>query len=96
MRKISVLRFLLVLALVFAGALFAQERPAENISPKLHPHLAAAQRMCNKAYDEMVQAQEANDFDMEGHAAKAKQLLVEASHEMKAAALAANKAHEKK
>jgi hypothetical protein len=40
---------LLVLALVFAGALFAQERPAENISPKLHPHLAAAQRMYNMA-----------------------------------------------
>ena len=95
-RRSSVLRFALVVVLVFVGALFAQQRPADDISPKLHPHMAEAQKLCNKAYDEMVEAQGANDFDMEGHAAKAKQLLVEASHQMKAAALAANKEHSKK
>jgi hypothetical protein len=75
--------------------LFAQQRPADNINPQLHPHLAKAQRICNQAYDALVEAQGANDFDMEGHAAKAKQLLVEASHQIKAAALAANKERKK-
>jgi hypothetical protein len=71
--------------------LFAQERPADNIDPQRHPNLAEAQKLCNRAYDKLVEAQGANQFDMNGHAQKAKDLLVEASHEMKAAALAANK-----
>ena len=94
-RRTSVLQSLLVLALLCVGMLFAQQRPADNINPQLHPHLAKAQRICNQAYDALVEAQGANDFDMEGHAAKAKQLLVEASHQIKAAALAANKERKK-
>ena len=90
-RRTSVFQSLLVLALLCVGMLFAQQRPADNINPQLHPHLAKAQRICNQAYDALVEAQGANDFDMEGHAAKAKQLLVEASHQIKAAAMAANK-----
>ena len=91
MRRIVVLRATLVLALLCAGMLFAQERPADNIDPQRHPNLAEAQKLCNRAYDKLVEAQGANQFDMNGHAQKAKDLLVEASHEMKAAALAANK-----
>jgi hypothetical protein len=94
-RRISVLLSLLVLALLVVGVLFAQQRPADDISPKLHPNLAAAQKLCNESYDKLVIAQGANDFDMEGHAKKAKQLLVEASHEMKAAAMAINKEKKK-
>ena len=90
-RRISVLYALLVLALLCVGVLLAQQRPADDINPKVHPNLAAAQKTCNEAYDKLVIAQVSNDFDMEGHAAKAKQLLVEASHEMKAAAMAINK-----
>ena len=90
-RKVSVLHLVLILAAFGVGVLFAQQRPADNVSPQLHPHLAKAQRICNQAYDALVEAQGANDFDMEGHAAKAKQLLVEASHQIKEAALAANK-----
>jgi len=94
-RRISVLLSLLVLALVVVGVLFAQQRPADDINPKLHPNLAAAQRLTNQAYDKLVVAQGANDFDMEGHAQKAKQLLVEASHQMKEAAMAINKERKK-
>jgi len=90
-RKNFVVRVMLVLALLCVGILFAADRPAENIDPGRHPNLAAAQQLCNQAYDKMVAAQAANDFDMAGHAQKAKDLLVQASHEMKAAALAANK-----
>jgi len=90
-RRVSVLHLLLILAVLGVGVLFAQQRPADNVNPQLHPHLAKAQRICNQAYDALVEAQGANDFDMEGHAAKAKQLLVEASHQIKEAAMAANK-----
>ena len=89
-RRNLLVRALLVLALLCAGLLFAQ-RPADNIDANRHPNLAAAQQLCNQAYDKLVEAQKANQFDMNGHAQKAKDLLVQASHEIKAAALAANK-----
>jgi hypothetical protein len=82
---------MLVLALLCVGILFAADRPADNIDAQRHPNLAEAQRLTNRAYDKLVEAQGANQFDMSGHAQKAKDLLVEASHEMKAAAMAANK-----
>jgi len=91
MRRNLLLRPLLVMALLCVGFLYAADRPANNIDPNRHPNLAAAQQLCNQAYDKMTAAQEANDFDMEGHAQKAKDLLVQASKEMKAAAMAANK-----
>jgi len=43
-----------------------------------------------------VAAQGANEFDMQGHAAKAKDLLNQANTELKAAAQAANAANAKK
>jgi hypothetical protein len=89
-RRNLLVRALLVLALLCAGLLFAQ-RPADNIDANRHPNLAAAQQLCNQAFDKLVEAQKENQFDMEGHAQKAKDLLVQASHEIKAAALAANK-----
>jgi len=93
-RRVSVLVSLLVLALVCLGVLFAQEhftRPADDINPKIHPNLAAAQKLTNQAFDKMVIAQGSNDFDMEGNALKAEGLLVQASQLMKAAAVAINK-----
>jgi hypothetical protein len=38
------------------------------------------------AFDALVRAKGANDFDMEGHAAKAQELLSQAAHETKASA----------
>ena len=67
------------------------EPPEVNISKKKHPALAAAQQLIFDAYDKLVKAQEANEFDMDGHAQKAKDLLDTAARELKAAALAANK-----
>jgi hypothetical protein len=67
--------------------------PAQNVSGKRHPNLAAAQRLTDDAYHKLEAAQQANEFDMDGHAAKAKELLDQASREMKMAAEAANKNH---
>ncbi|MFZ0009507.1 MAG: hypothetical protein WAK94_14835 [Steroidobacteraceae bacterium] len=77
------------LALV-ASAAIAQGPPVENVG-KHHQNIEAAQRLTRQAWEKINAAQQANEFDMQGHAQKAKDLLDEASREMKAAAEAANK-----
>jgi hypothetical protein len=62
-----------------------------NVGHKRHPNLAAAQALIEKAVKRVSAAQVANEFDMEGHAAKAKALLDQAYAEMKLAAVTANK-----
>jgi len=85
---------LAVATLVLAGSALAQKTtpPAENINPHHHPNLAAAQRMCHNAYEKIVAAQHANEWDMQGHAQKAKELLDQVNAELKLAAESANKA----
>lgn len=61
-----------------------------RVDYRRHPNLAEAQTFIEKAMDKISAAQEANDFDMDGHAAKAKKLLDQAYTEIKLAALAAN------
>jgi hypothetical protein len=78
------------ISLLLAGTAIAQH-PAENVSPKRHPNLAAAQRLVDQAFNKIAAAQQANEWDMSGHAAKAKQLLDEANAEIKLAAEAANR-----
>jgi hypothetical protein len=78
-----------ILALMLAAVGFAQ-KPARNIRPARHPNLAAAQRLCQQAYEKITVAQRANEWDMKGHAQKAKELLEQVSNELKEAAQAAN------
>jgi hypothetical protein len=77
------------LALLATPAL-ARE-PVENINPKHHPNLAKAQQYSRDAFDRITKAQKANEYDMEGHAAKAKELLLQVNEELKLAAMAANR-----
>jgi F0F1-type ATP synthase membrane subunit b/b' len=79
------------LGLALAGG-FALAKPAENVSGKRHPNLAAAQELAGRAFEKIGAAQQANEFDMQGHAAKAKTLLDQANAELKQAAEAANAA----
>ena len=55
-----------------------------------HPNLMAAQDLINRAYDRLTAAQRANEWDMGGHAARAKDLLDQAKHEIREATEAAN------
>jgi hypothetical protein len=71
------------------GVSFAE--PVRNISPKRHANLAAAQRLVDQAYNRISAAQVANEFDMGGHAQKAKELLDQVNIELRAAATDANK-----
>lgn len=92
MPKNAVLGSILTLGLLFGSLVYGQMgMPAQNISGKRHPNLAAAQRLCDQAFEKIQAAQQANEWDMSGHAAKAKELLDQASHELKQAAEAANK-----
>jgi hypothetical protein len=77
---------ILALGLVTSGFLAGQD-----ISGRRHPNLAAAQRLIEQAQGKIDAAQQANEFDMNGHAARAKQLLNQAYGELKAAAETANR-----
>ncbi len=83
---IAVLGLLLV-----AGGVAIAQRPRENVSPARHPNIAAAQRLCQQAWQRIEAAQQANEFDMQGHAQKAKELLDQANRELKLAAETANR-----
>ena len=85
----------LLAAMLLCGASLAQE-PVEDISPKVHPNLAAAQKHVVEANAAILTAQKDNRYDMKGHAEKARQLLVEVNNELKAAAEAANASMKKK
>jgi hypothetical protein len=90
MTKSRILTPVVASLLVLGGFALAQ-KPAENVSKGAHPNLAAAQRMSRNAYDKIIAAQKANEWDMQGHAAKAKDLLEQVNNELKQAAEAANK-----
>ena len=83
-------RFFLASLLLVAGVALAQ-RPARNVSAHRHPNIAAAQRLSRQAWQRIVDAQQANEWDMQGHAQKAKELLDQANNELKLAAEAANR-----
>jgi hypothetical protein len=72
-----------------ASATYAQP-PEQNINSFRHGNLAAAQTLVAQAFDRMTAAQEANEYRLGGHAGRAKELLREASEEMKLAAIEAN------
>ena len=82
-RSKFVLGSVLCLASFAGGVLIAQ-------GPR-HPNLVAAQDLINRAFDRITAAQAANEFDMGGHAAKAKDLLEQAKREIRMAAEAANR-----
>jgi hypothetical protein len=77
---------ILCLGLFASGVLVGQD-----VSPRRHPNLFAAQRFIEQAIGKVDAAQAANEFDMGGHAAKAKEHLAKAYEEIKQAAEAANR-----
>lgn len=91
--KISRAVFGIVLgAALVGGGIAVGQRPVEDVGRR-HPNLAAAQRLSQQAFEKITAAQQANEWDMDGHAAKAKELLDQVNRELKLAAEAANKNH---
>jgi hypothetical protein len=89
MKKTTVSTLVLGSMLLLGGLAIAQ--PKRNVSAARHPNIAAAQRLCEQAWQKIGAAQEANEWDMQGHAQKAKELLDQANKELKLAAEAANR-----
>lgn len=87
-RKNAILGCLLAAFLVCGGVALAQ-RPGVDIGSR-HSNLAEAQSLIQQAYDKIEVAQKDNRNHLGDHANKAKQLLAEASRELKAAAEYAN------
>jgi hypothetical protein len=62
-----------------------------SIAQPRHPNIGAAQEFCSKAIEKISAAQSANEFDMRGHAQKAKDLLIQAKGELHEAYIAAGR-----
>jgi len=76
--------------LVLVGGAAVAQRPEKDISAARHPNLAAAQHLSRQAWEKISAAQAANEWDMNGHAQKAKDLLDQVNRELKEAAETAN------
>jgi len=80
----------LILTGMLATSICAADPPVRDIRPARHPNLAAAQRLSHQAWERITAAQAANEWDLGGHAQKAKELLDQVNIELKMAAEAAN------
>lgn len=80
-------------AVLVPGSLMFGQGPAQDISAQRHPNLAAAQTSIAHAYQRIDQAQHGNNDQLGDHAQKAKDLLTQASQELKMAAEYANQHH---
>lgn len=77
---------------VLAAAMLIAQRPPEHRSiPTSHPNIAAAQRLTDEAASKVTAARAANEWDLDGHAARARELLSQASHELTQAAESLNR-----
>lgn len=82
---------LITIAIVAAGMLIAQGPAAHKVIPTRHPNIVAAQRLADEAAAKVTAARAANEWDIDGHAARAKELLNQASHELTQAAESLNR-----
>jgi hypothetical protein len=76
---------LAVTSVALAAGLALADSPVRSVSAQKHPNMLAAQKSCNDAFNKIVAAQSANEFDQAGHAQKAKDLLDQANSEFKLA-----------
>ena len=94
-RKSSLISTVLSATLFCSSVTLAQapvqntDTPVQDIDKRVHPNLADAQSQVILASDAILQAQKDNNYDMQGHAERARQLLVQVNQELKLAALAA-------
>ncbi|MBN3806406.1 hypothetical protein GXB81_25620 [Paraburkholderia sp. Ac-20336] len=78
-------------AVLCCAAAYAQT-PPHNVGDR-HPNLRAAQHLVDQANRRIDDAQRANEWDLGGHAQRARDLLVQANEELKQAAETANTEH---
>jgi hypothetical protein len=96
MNKKSLVINTILIAALFCGGFVLAQAPVQDIDGNLHANLAAAQAHVVQAFNSILAAQKQNSDDMQGHAEKARQFLIQANQELKLAALSANAAQKKK
>jgi hypothetical protein len=89
MKKRNVILSTTLAAVLACAGIVVAQRPGVDIGRR-HANLEEAQRLIQQAYGKIEDAQGANHGHLGGHAEKAKQLLNEASRELKEAAEYAN------
>ena len=94
-KSLPINAIILCAALLWCGGTLAQE-PVQDINKAAHPNLANAQRLVAEANKYVEIAQKDNKYDMNGHAAKARQLMAQVNQELKLAAQDADAANQKK
>lgn len=81
----------LAAAVAVAACAVSAQVPVQNVDPQRHGNLAAAQQLVVQAFQRLSDAQYANDNQLGGHVARAKDLLRQANNEIKLAAETANR-----
>jgi hypothetical protein len=82
-KKNLTINTIFIAALFCSGVMLAQA-PVVDIDKKLHPNLALAQDHLVQATNYISVAQKDDKYDMQGHAERARQLIMQANHRDKA------------
>ncbi len=90
MTKNKLVRTIVMCSAMATSSMMFAQGPAQNIDASKHPNLASAQTSIAHAYQKIDAAQQGNRDHLGDHAQKAKDLLVQASQELKEAAEYAN------
>ena len=71
------------------GAVLFAQQPPVNVGER-HGNMRAAQQLIQQAWQKVDEAQRDNNYNLGGHAGRAKELLSQASEEIRLSADAAN------
>ena len=89
MTKRIVMLGLAICATFVLAAIVLAQKPPVNVGDR-HGNMRAAQQLIQQAWEKVDEAQQDNHYNLGGHASKAKELLAQASEQIKQAAEAAN------
>jgi hypothetical protein len=89
MKRIFLMVGIAVCAAFVLGAVVFSQQPPVNVGER-HGNMRAAQQLIQQAWQKVNEAQEDNHYNLGGHAGKAKELLSQASEEIRLSADAAN------
>ncbi len=87
-KRILMVSIAICAAFALGAVVFAQ-RPPVNVGER-HGNMRAAQQLIQQAWQKVDEAQQDNNYNLGGHAGRAKDLLTQASEEIRLSADAAN------
>jgi hypothetical protein len=91
MKRILLITLGLCVAFTLGAVVFAQQ-PRVDVGER-HGNMRAAQELIQQAWQKVDEAQKDNNYNLGGHAGRAKELLSQASEQIKQSAEAANSHH---